>query len=57
MALRWLVSHRRRLDIDRRALEGQLGQLLTEMERLDREIERAEARLRELPGGRDQRPS
>lgn len=49
-AVRWLRSHRRRLDVDRRSLEGQLQTLRTEVDRLGREIEAAEQRLGELSG-------
>ncbi len=52
-ALRWLKSHHKRLQVDRRALEGQLGRLVPEIERLEREIERAESRHRELAGRRE----
>jgi chromosome segregation ATPase len=49
-ALNWLKSHHKRLQIDRRSLEDQLGRLVPEIERIEREIERAEGRYRDLAG-------
>ena len=44
-ALRWLKSHRKRLEIDQRSLIDRLEKTNRELERLDREIEMAETRL------------
>lgn len=50
-ALQWLESHRKRLLLDRRSLEGQLTGLSTEIDRLGHEIEGARNRLRDLADG------
>lgn len=47
-ALRWLRSHHHRLTIDEKSLRQRLNELTTEQERIAREIEQAEKRLREL---------
>lgn len=49
-ALRWLKSHHKRLQVDRRSLENQLTRLVTEIERLEGEIAGAERRRRDLAG-------
>lgn len=50
-ALQWLESHRKRLLLDRRSLESQVAGLSTEIDRLGREIEGAQNRLRDLAEG------
>lgn len=47
-ALRWLRSHHHRLDIDRKSLDQRLAEVNAELQRIAREIELAEARLRGL---------
>ena len=48
-ALRWLRSHRKRLEIDQRALKDKLESTSRELERISREIEMAEERLSSQP--------
>ena len=52
-ALRWLKSHRKRLEIDQRSLAARLAKTNRELDRLDREIEIAESRLQSHPVGND----
>lgn len=53
LALQWLRSHHKRLALDRRSLEKKLSSVAAEADRVAAEIEQAEARLKELTGGRD----
>jgi prefoldin subunit 5 len=48
-ALRWLRSHLKRLELERKSFENKLAELTAEIERVAAEIETAEERRRRLP--------
>jgi len=49
-SLRWLQSHDKRLEIQKRSLQDQLGEVESAIDRLKTEIQQAERRLEELEG-------
>jgi len=49
-SLRWLQSHDKRLEIQKRSLQDQLGEVESAIDRLKTEIQQAARRLEELEG-------
>ena len=49
-SLRWLQSHDKRLEIQKRSLQDQLAEVESAIDRLKSEIEQAANRLEELEG-------
>lgn len=51
VALGWLESHRRRLEVEHQSAERRLAELASEIDRIGREIDGARSRLDELGRG------
>ena len=49
-SLRWLQSHEKRLEIQKRSLQDQLTEVESAIDRLKSEIQQAARRLEELEG-------